>query len=339
MPRGEWPIQMLHYVPEPSSIIEMMRGALKVVQQCAAVKPGEVVVISTDTNKLRIAEALAAATVGVGGEPVVVMITPTGAHGAQLPEPVVAACREADVFFLPTTYSQTHTDARIQAINAGARGCTMCEITEDCLCGSTVLADYEELDVIGRKLGAALDETSMVRVTTDSGTDLKGVVTGRPVQYETGLFRNPGEFAAFPNSEINISPIEGTVEGTAVVDVRIMGIGVVDEAPVTCRFENGELVGAEGGPVATRFWEMMQGYGDSTALNTAEFGIGLNKLGRIYASNLEDLGRLGNFHIGLGSNYAIGGNVKAPCHVDITLRHARVEFDGQAVLDDQTILL
>src|SRR5512142_2278942 len=123
MSSNEWPIQQFHYVPAPSSIVEMMRGALKVVQQCAAIQPGEKVVISTDTNKLRIAEVLAGAVAGVGGVPVITVITPTGAHGAQLPSPVVAACREADVFFLPATYSQTHTDARIEAIKAGARAC------------------------------------------------------------------------------------------------------------------------------------------------------------------------------------------------------------------------
>ena len=67
--------------------------------------------------------------------------------------------------------------------------------------------------------------------------------------------------------------------------------------------------------------------------------IGLNELGRLYATNLEDLGRLGDFHIGIGSNYAIGGKVKAPCHVDVTFRHARIEFDDKLVLDDQRILL
>lgn len=339
MPGNDWAVQMFHYVPGSSSIIEMMRGALKVVQQCAAVRPGEVVVISTDTNKFRIAEVLAAAVAGVGATPVIVMIPPTGTHGAQLPAPVVAACREADVFFQPATYSQTHTDARIEAIKAGARGCTMCEITEDALCGSTVLADFEELDRIGRKLGDVLAKTSEVRVTTEMGTNLYGKVLGRPVQYETGLFRKPGDFGAFPNSEINISPIEGTAEGKAVIDVRVMNIGVVDEQPVTCYFERGELVKVEGGTAATRFWEMMKGYGESSAMNVAEFGIGLNKLGRLYATNLEDLGRLGDFHIGIGSNYAIGGTVKAPCHVDVTFQRARIEFDNNLVLDDQSILV
>lgn len=336
---SSWPIHQYHYVPGSSSIIEMMRGALKAVQQCAAVQPGEKVVISTDTNKIRIAETLAAAAAGVGGVPVVVMIPPTGAHGAQLPSPVVAAVRESDVFFLPATYSQTHTDARIQAIQRGARGCTMCEITEDCLCGSTVTADYEELDRIGRRLGAVLAATHEVRIITPSGTDMRAKCTGRPVQYETGLFRKPGEFGAFPDSEINISPIEGTAEGKAVIDVRIMNVGVVNAEPVTCHFEAGELVRAEGGRFAQLFWTMMQGYSDRTALNVAEFGIGLNHLGRLYGSNLEDLGRLGNFHIGLGSNYAIGGRIKAPCHVDIIGRHASFEFDGKPVLQDQKLLL
>jgi len=336
---NEWPIHQYHYMPASSSFIEMMRGALKVVQQCAAVKPGEKVVISTDTNKLRIAEVLAAATAGVGGIPIVVMIPPTGAHGAQLPLPVTAAVRESDVFFLPATYSQTHTDARIQAIKAGARGCTMCEITEDCLCGSTVTADYEELDRLGRRIGAILSGAHEVRITTPRGTQIRAMVEGRPVQYETGLFRERGQFAAFPDSEINISPIEGTAEGKAVIDVRIMNVGVVRTEPVTCHFKDGELVRAEGGRYAEQFWDMMEGYGDRTAFNVAEFAIGLNHLGRLYGSNLEDLGRLGNFHIGLGSNYAIGGKVKAPCHVDIIGRHASFEFDGKLVLRDQEVLL
>ena len=125
----------------------------------------------------------------------------------------MAAFREADVFLQPSTWSQTHTRARVEAIKAGKRGCTMCEVTEDALCVGAIEADYEACDRLGRKLGAALAEASEVRITTPLGTDIRGEVKGRPVQYETGLFKNPGQFAAFPDSEINISPIEGTAEG------------------------------------------------------------------------------------------------------------------------------
>ncbi|MEW6048891.1 MAG: leucyl aminopeptidase, partial [Bacillota bacterium] len=232
MSQCRWPISYLHYVPGTSSYIEMMRGAMKVVSECAAVKPGEKVVISTDTNKLRIAEALAAATLAVGGVPVIVMITPPGVHGAQPPKPVVAACRESDVFFLPTTFSQTHTDARTEAIKRGARGATMCEVTEDALCVGAALGDFVDCDRRGRALGAILAKSREVRITTPAGTDIRGIVEGRPVQYETGLFREPGQFAAFPDSEINISPVEGTAEGVVVADVRVMSVGVTLFDPV-----------------------------------------------------------------------------------------------------------
>ena len=98
-----WPIEYFHYMPGPSSIIEMMPGAMKAMTQCAGLKPGENVVIACDTNKLRIAEALAAAAYSVGGMPTIAMFPPTGAHGAQVPEPVVGACARSDVFFLPTS--------------------------------------------------------------------------------------------------------------------------------------------------------------------------------------------------------------------------------------------
>ncbi len=334
-----WPISYHHYVPGPSSFIEMMRGAKKMVEQCAGVKPGENVVISTDSNKMRIAEALAAAALSAEGKPTIVMIPPSvqGVHGAQVPKPVIAACRESDVFFLPTTWSQTHTDARIEAIKHGARGSTLCEVTEDCLCTGGILGDYEQCDRIGRRLGKLLSRTKEVRIRTLAGTDVKGQVVDRPVQYETGLFRERGQFAALPDSEINISPIEGTADGRAVVDVRIMQIGLTRTEPVTLIIKEGDIKAIQGGVLAKEFERILVDLNEKTAYNVAEFGIGLNPACREYATNLEDLGKLGHFHIGIGSNYAIGGKVKAPCHIDAISRGAMIEFDGKLVYDNGSL--
>lgn len=336
-----WPISYHHYVPAPSSFIEMMRGARKIVEECAGVVEGENVVISTDANKMRIAEALAAAAISAGGVPTVVMIPPSaqGVHGAQLPEPVVAACREADVFLMPTTWSQTHTDARIEAIKHGARGSTLCEVTEDCLCVGGILADFDDCDRLGRRLGSLLSKAKEVRIRTSLGTDVKGEVADRPVQYETGLFREPGQFAALPNSEINISPLEGTVEGKAVIDVRIMQVGVTRAEPVTLMIEEGEIKEIKGGAKAELFRQILEDLEDEAAYNLAEFGIGLNPACREYATNLEDLGRIGHFHLGIGSSYAIGGKVKAPCHIDAIGRDAVFEFDGGVVFDKGVITI
>lgn len=332
MSTREWPISYWHYTPGPSSTIQMTRGAMKCMQ-CGGVKPGENVLISTDTNKLRIAEALAGAAYAVGATPIIVMITPVKTHGAQLPEPIVAAFREADVFLQPSTWSQTHTKARVEAIKAGKRGSTMCEITEDALCVGAIEADFEACDRLGRKLGAVLAESKEVRLTSPLGTDLCGEVKGRPVQYETGLFKNPGQFAAFPDSEINISPVEGTAEGKAVIDVSIMSIGITMYDPVTLFIKGGKIVDIQGGVAAKKFRQTLDALENEKAFNYAEFGIGLNPCARLCATNLEDLGRLGNCHCGIGSNFAIGGKVLAPNHHDAMFMDASVYFDGKLVLD------
>lgn len=332
MSTREWPISYWHYAPGSSSPIQMMRGAMKCMH-CGGVKEGETVLISTDTNKLRVAEALAGAAYAVGATPIIVMIPPVKTHGAQLPEPIVAAFREADVFLQPSTWSQTHTRARVEAIKAGKRGSTMCEITEDALCVGAIEADYEECDRLGRRLGAVLERTKEVRITSPGGTDIRGDVTGRPVQYETGLFRKPGQFAAFPDSEINISPIEGSAEGTIVSDVSIMSVGITLYDPVTLIVKEGKVVDIQGGMAARKFRETLESLEDETAFNYAEFGIGLNPCARLAATNLEDLGRLGNCHAGIGSNFAIGGRILAPNHHDAMYKDTTVCFDGKVVLD------
>ena len=333
-----WPIEHFHYMPAPSSFIEMMPGAMKAMTQCAAVKPGENVVIACDTNKLRLAEALAAAAYAAGGMPTIVAFPPTGAHGAQVPAPVVGACARSDVYFLPTSWSMTHTDARIEASKSGARGSTMCEVTEDCLCAGGILADFEAADQLGRKLGALFAEAKTIRMTSPDGTDLSAEITNRPLQYETGLFRQPGQFGALPNSELNISPIEGTSEGVIVGNVRLMGYGVIRDEPITIEVKNGEVTKVSGGEPAEYLEHTLKSFNDQSAYNLAEFAVGLNPKSRSYATNLEDLGKLGFGHHGIGSNYAIGGNVKAPCHIDVIYSDASLEIDGRVVFDKGRLL-
>ena len=334
-----WPVEHFHYIPAPSSFIEMMPGAMKAMTQCAGVKPGENVVIACDTNKLRLAEALAAAAYAAGGMPTVVSFPPTGAHGAQVPKAVVGAAARSDVLFMPTSWSMTHTDARIEAIKNGARVCTMCEVTEDCLCVGGILGDFEENDRVGRKIGEVMATGQAIRMTSAGGTDLTAEIAGRPVQYETGLFREPGQFAALPNSELNISPLEGSTEGVIVGDVRLMGYGIIREEPVTIEVKAGEVVNVSGAKAADYLRETLKAFKDPSAYNLAEFAVGLNPASRTYATNLEDLGKLGFGHHGIGSNYAIGGSIAAPCHIDMIYAEASLYIDGKLILDKGELMI
>ena len=176
-------------------------------------------------------------------------------------------------------------------------------------------------------------------MTSVGGTDLTGEITGRPVQYETGLFREPGQFAALPNSELNISPIEGSTEGVIVGDVRLMGYGIIREEPVTIEVKSGEVDNVSGGKAADYLRETLKLFNDQSTYNLAEFAVGLNPASRIYATNLEDLGKLGFGHHGIGSNYAIGGSVAAPCHIDIIYAEASLYIDGKLILDKGKLMI
>jgi leucyl aminopeptidase (aminopeptidase T) len=84
---------------------------------------------------------------------------------------------------------------------------------------------------------------------------------------------------------------------------------------------------------ANKLRQILEILNDEKAYNYAEFGIGLNPEARLAATNLEDLGRLGNCHVGIGSNFAIGGKVLAPNHIDAMYKDTTVYFDGKVVLD------
>jgi leucyl aminopeptidase (aminopeptidase T) len=82
----------------------------------------------------------------------------------------------------------------------------------------------------------------------------------------------------------------------------------------------------------------LKSFDDHSAYNLAEFAVGLNPMSRPYCTNLEDLGKLGFGHHGIGSNYAIGGDVKAPCHIDVIYKDVSLEIDGSLVLDKGTFV-
>lgn len=86
MSTKDWSIAYWHYMPGASSPMQMMKGAMKCMQ-CGEVKEGETVLISTDTNKLRIAEALGGAAYAVGATPIIIMIPPVGVHGGSCRNP------------------------------------------------------------------------------------------------------------------------------------------------------------------------------------------------------------------------------------------------------------
>lgn len=250
-------------------------------------------------------------------------------HGEEPPKLVERAMVASDVVLAPTTYSLTHTQARLRVCRAGARVAAMPMITEGMMCQGAMLADYNEVSGLTRKVAALLIKSSEVEVSTPAGTDLYLDIAGRKAYADTGIFHRPGDFGNLPAGEAFIAPLEGKGEGMIVVDGSM-----VDTlwAKIEIAVKKGraiEIFGESG----RRLRKMLEKVG-SKAYNLAEFGIGTNPAARLIGNVPEDEKVLGTCHVALGDNLTFGGRVRAGIHVDGILTKPTIKLDGKTVMKD-----
>lgn len=318
--------------------IEMARGADTVVNCCAGVKKGERAVIVAEASKMSIAECIAEAVCAAGAEPVIISMLPRERDGQEPPACIAAAMKAAEVFFCVVGRSITHTNAVKNATLAGARGLVLTHFTEDMMVHGGMEADFPAIAPVCRGLASSLAGAREIHLTTPCGTDLVYCAKDRRGNALYGVVE-PGQFSTVPTIEANVSPVEGSANGTIVANASIpyLGIGVLDE-PVVCRVENGFIVSIEGGKQAAVLKNDLASRNDPNVYNVAEMGVGLNPKCRFCGFMLEDEGVLGSVHIGIGTSITLGGTVKAACHYDLIMTGATVVADGKTLLEGGRVL-
>ncbi|MFQ5762619.1 MAG: aminopeptidase, partial [Candidatus Bathyarchaeia archaeon] len=310
--------------------VEMMRGARIAVENCMGLREKETLLIVTDTTRIAIANALAAIGYATGADVTVAIYTPRQMHGEEPPNPVAEAMKAADVVLAPTKYSITHTKARKQATDAGARIATMPMITEEMLTTGAMTANYVEVKALSEKLTRLITEAKTIRVTSPAGTDV-AMKLGRKALADTGIFHTPGSFGNLPAGEAYTAPLEGTAEGVMVVDGSIAGVGILTQ-PVTCTIRRGRIEEIAGGVEATTFREILAKT-DANAWSVAEVGLGANAAARLTGNALEDEKVLGTVHIAVGNNLYMGGNQESKVHLDAILQKPTVTLDELIALE------
>lgn len=317
------------------------RGALRLAQVNARVRPGERVLVVTDYATTALAERVARAAASLGGEVVTAVMPPRERHGQEPPAAVAAAMREAEVVFIPVSISITHTQAVKDALKARARILAMTDWSDEMFLSPALLeTDFHAQAIVCRKIGQAFTEGTHFRLTSPRGTDLRFEAGGRRANVMTNV-PDPGELSPVPTIEVNVPPIEGTAEGTLVVDASVpyLGIGPLRE-PFTCRVEKGFITSIEGGgEQAERLKRAVASHNDPNCWNVAELGVGLNPGARMTGRMLEDEGVLNTIHIGIGTSLMLGGTLKAATHYDLIMWDPTIEIDGRVVQRGKDILL
>jgi leucyl aminopeptidase (aminopeptidase T) len=190
-------------------------------------------------------------------------------------------------------------------------------------------ADLRLLRKRGAAIGRALGAGAEARITCPRGSDLRLGLEERTAIVDAGALSTRAAFGNIPCGEAFIAPVEGTGEGTLVVDGSIATIGKL-EAPVELTVREGHLTEATG-PDGARLLELLSEHGpDGT--NVAELGIGTNECAGLTGNILEDEKILGSAHVAFGASAAIGGTVQVPVHLDCVVIEPTVEIDGSPIV-------
>jgi len=309
---------------------EEFRGpAETAVEQCLDLGPDGSCAVVTDDKRLPIGEALYEAASAVTDDAVLLRYPPGDQHGEEPPAPVAAAMRDADAFLAPTTKSVSHTRARGDACEAGARGATLPGITEEVF-RTGLDADYEQIREECDAMLAKVADADEVRVTTDLGTDFTVYPGDREWRDDHGMIREPGSFSNLPAGEVFVSP--ETAEGTYVVDGTMMPHGLLDDGEtLTFEVEDGFVTSISDDEIREQVETAAEGVGDA-AYNLAELGIGTNvAVTELVGSVLLDEKAAGTVHVALGDDAGIGGDTDAPIHLDGIIRDPTVYVDGERI--------
>ena len=105
--------------------MELAEIGKNILTNCMNVKQGENVLIVTDDEKYAIGQALYQAAKLLKAEAMLMTMTAREVSGQEPPAVVAAAMKAADVVICPMKTSITHTRAKIEAAEAGARIATM----------------------------------------------------------------------------------------------------------------------------------------------------------------------------------------------------------------------
>jgi len=317
---------------------DVQRGCRAVIESCALVQPGEVVVVVTDHDTAEIGAAMMRILFDITENAELHTISNADIHGTEPDESIAGRMLHADVILGLPRMSMAHTHARKLATEAGARYLSLADYSLEVLARDAMTTDFQSLTPLAEYVGEILSAADSLHLTSPAGTNMTCRVGGRQANVTPGWCAAPGTMASPPDAETNIAIIEDSSAGKLVIDGSIPcnEFGIIN-IPLTLFVEGGRVAEIEGDR-ADVLREVFDRQGTDKTRVLAEFGIGLNPKASLTGFMLEDEGCLGTVHIGIGSNATIGGINKVPFHLDFIMRSPDIHADGKAVMQNGVIL-
>ena len=302
-------------------------AAAEAAAECLGVGASDRVLVLCNEPERAVAEVLVAVAESRACEVRLLEYRTLSRNGEEPPDHVAQAMRDASVTFATTTYSISHTRARLAATAAGARIASMRGFNE--AFAQAMCVDYGLLRSDGARLAAALTGAESCRMTSAAGTDVTVSVKGRDATADDGNLHEPGAFGNLPAGEAYIAPLETIGDGMIVFDGALADYGLLD-APLRVRLEAGRAVDADG--EAAGWLLSTLDAGGEHGRSIAELGIGTNPRAELCGLVAIDEKVRGTAHLAFGTSASFGGVNQASVHIDGMIRNPTVELDGRVLL-------
>jgi aminopeptidase len=219
-----------------------------------------------------------------------------------------AACR---VIIALANNSTSHTRFRALANAVGCRFASLPNFDPE-MFFTSMQVDWQRLALRTRRLADQVNRATALSLTTPNGTRMRFGKVGRQAAGDDGILDRPGSFGNLPAGEVYLAPLEGTSEGTMVLEyapTRKL------DSPLRLTVEKGLVVAVDGAESYRQ--KLEQKFAESpNNRNIAELGIGTNDRASRPDNILEAEKILGTIHIALGDNSGFGGTVQTPFHED-----------------------
>lgn len=298
----------------------------KIVFQCLGFSNKERILIVTDDKLMGVAQKFYKSIKSLDIEVSLMCFIPRLIHGEEPPLEIASALKSTDIALLITSKSLSHTQARqIASSKYGVRIASMPGITMEVIYRSLDI-DYKKLAKDTRKLAKLINKGKQITVKTVQGTNFTFSIKGREALEDNGLYNKKGAFGNLPAGEVCISPLEGTSNGVVVVDGSFASLGKLKK-PLRLEIKDGFVKDISDENLKNTLLKL-----GKSALNIAEFGIGLNPKAKVKGNVLEDEKAIGTAHIALGNNLSFGGKINAPCHLDGIFLKPLVFINGKRLI-------
>lgn len=332
------------YVSPGNKIIDLV-AALQL--PFANVRPGEEVMIVTDTNMDPLVwQAVMAVVRSKGADPTLVMYPPRAHHTAEPTAVAAHGLKGSQICVYLTTTALAHSEFSEHRGNVGV--VLMEEATVEILTSGGCRLTEQDLQQIlqrERAVRAYWMEGGDVHVTTPAGTDLWAkLVPGeqRSARVRDGILVPEGEkrgVGTWPFGECRVTPLEGTGEGRIVWDLCGHAPAGRYQQPVTLLVERGRVVKIEGGREADEVRRYLDKYGDENSYAApAEISVGLNHKAEILGAVRNDKKALGTAHIAIGRS-DIGGTIVSATHFDGLMNKPTITVNGKTLIRDGVLQL